>query len=93
MIRALLITTLSLSSIFMVSVSAINVPYTHSLFKRTPGAQIPRTLLEKKDNSPDLIARQITCELGQASCLDTLCCDGSCWYVAVIFIIPYPQPN
>jgi hypothetical protein len=77
MIRGLLIAALSLSAAVS-RVSAVNVPYTHSLAKRSSRIQVPRTLLEKKESSPDLIARQATCGVGQAACSTGGCCDGSC---------------
>jgi hypothetical protein len=70
MIRALLITTLCLSSAVVVSVSAANVPYTPSLVERTSRAQIARDLPEEKEDSLDLIPRVICAQR---------CEFGTCW--------------
>jgi len=70
MIRSLLIATLCLSSTVVVSVSATNVPFTHSLAKRTSKAQILGVPLEKRQDVDIVLPCYLTCD------------SGNCWYVA-----------
>ncbi len=77
MIRTLLIATLCLSST-IVSVSATNIPYTPSLTKGTSRAQIPRALLEEKEDSQDR---------GGDGCKPHCKDDSFCWCVLLSIII------
>jgi hypothetical protein len=76
MTRALLVAALYLSSAFMASISAANIPSMSSLDKRTDANEIPRGLLEERE--------------GIEYCGTHRACpgNGQCWYVVLTYHYP-----